>query len=193
MTDTSNQDRFKELIANWEKHGQIFPLRSVKDCLSAGAMLLLIKEATPHGKFADKANQLGFHVRQARRFMACARNFYNRSDAFLNAVDSASKLIELSRLDKSEIDALERGEDVHGITLENLKFMTVLELRQALHDARTQLQAHCLAKLADRSAKPEQRNTTTLSVDEEQMLRNYRKCAKEAQAVILATAVLLVR
>lgn len=51
---------------------RIYQRRTVEDCLDLGRCLLLLKEITPHGEFAQRIELLGIAERTARRFMQAA-------------------------------------------------------------------------------------------------------------------------
>lgn len=116
--------------------------RSVEDILEMGRGLLLIKEQTPHGEFRQHCEQRGIHYRTAARLMSVALKF-SKSDSvsLLKAAGTQAKVLELAVLEDEELAALETGESVAGITLDDVERMGASQLRQAIRDARADLEA----------------------------------------------------
>lgn len=116
--------------------------RSVEDILEMGRGLLLIKEQSTHGEFQDQIAQRGIHYRTAARFMTVALKF-SKSDSvsLLKAAGSQSKVLELAVLEDDELAALESGEPVAGITLDDVERMSASQLRAQLREARADLDA----------------------------------------------------
>lgn len=116
--------------------------RSVEDILEMGRGLLLIKEQTPHGEFQQQCERRGIHPRAARRLMGVALRF-TKSDTMsvLKAAGTQAKVLELAVLDDEELAALESGESAAGITLDDVERMGASQLRQAIRDARADLEA----------------------------------------------------
>ena len=157
-------------------------VRSAKEAVAAGIQLCSIKSALLHGQFSDRVNELGISYSAARRYMALARRFHEACEPFFDAVGSASKMAELLSL--AEAQALAQGKPVGMLTLEAISGMTVKELRQAIRQ-----------HMSDTGLAPpkvaEARATVRLNVQEERMLRRYRKCRPEAQVALLHMAGLL--
>jgi len=108
---------------------RITPVESVE----IGLQLMMLKASVRHGEFMPRLELLGYSFREAQRFMMAARKFHGASNArLLEAVDTVSKLKELSALEDDELDALKSGGEVQGITLDSIKYMTVKELRAAI-------------------------------------------------------------
>lgn len=202
--------QWEALASHWARHGM--PMGRVKTsrrCVEVGIRLLVLKEVTPRGYFLDRVNALGLDRGSAQRYMAVARRFCAASDAFFEAIGSASKLVELLPLDDAE--ALAQGRPAHGLTLDGVALMTVKELRAAVsavvakereaHSVLNDLGAAtgnaAMRKLiatrvvpATPSPKRPDRGVR-LNAEEERMLRRYRKCNPEGRAALLQVAGLL--
>lgn len=130
--------------------------RTVEDCLELGKHLLILKELTPHGEFSQRIELLGIHERMARRFMGATLKF-SKSDkkSVLSVVGNQSKLLELVVLDDGELDALENGETVRGVTLDDVDCMSASELRKAFREKQANEAAtdRVLADLQDANTK----------------------------------------
>jgi hypothetical protein len=59
----------------------------------------------------------------------------------LKSAGTQTKLLELVVLDDGEIEALENGDSVRGITLDKIETMSVSELKKALREARKESEA----------------------------------------------------
>lgn len=116
--------------------------RSVEDILEMGRGLLLIKEQCAHGEFQQQIAARGIQYRTAARFMGVALKF-SKSDSvsLLKAAGTQAKVMELAMLDDSEIAALESGESVGGIVLDDVERMSASQLREALRDMRANVDA----------------------------------------------------
>lgn len=132
---------------------RFYQKRTVEACLELGKRLLLLKELTPHGEFAQRTELLGIGDRMARKFMTATLKFSKRnSNSVLQAAGNQSKLLELVVLDDGEIDELENGGAVGQITLDSIETMSVSELKKALREARADLTAREKV-LADKTEK----------------------------------------
>jgi hypothetical protein len=166
--------------------------RSVDDILTMGRALLLIKEQTPHGDFLQQCEARGTHRRTAQRFMSVALKF-SKSDSvsLLKAAGSQAKVLELAVLDDDELAALESGESVAGITLDDVERMGASQLRQALRDARADIDAK-----DDRAAKRERDIEKLQKQLRQAKLERQRATPAETQAVLrdrVTSALLQVR
>lgn len=176
-------EKWAQLHQAWLVKGWgIGRVRSAKEAVAVGIQLHTLKAALPHGKFNDRINALGVEASTAQRYMAAAKRFHGAADTFFDAIGSASKLFELFPLEDAQ--ALAQGKSVGTLTLEAISDMTVKELRQAIrqHMSDTGLAP---PKVAEKCA------TVRLNVQEERMLRRYRKCRPEAQEALLHMAGLL--
>lgn len=114
---------------------RFYQQRTVEDCLELGKRLLILKELTPHGEFSRRIELLGIHERMARRFMGATLKF-SKTDkkSVLSAAGNQSKLLELLVLEDGELDALENGETVRGVNLDDVDCMSASELRKAFRE-----------------------------------------------------------
>jgi hypothetical protein len=95
--------------------------------------------------------------------MAATFKFSNaNSNSLLAAAGTQTKMLELLILDDGEIEALESGETVRGVTLDKIETMSVSELKKALREAES-----------DKKAKDQviQAKTTELIKKDEQLVR----------------------
>lgn len=111
--------------------------RTAEVCLELGKRLIMLKELTPHGDFAKRAELLGFSRRMAQKFMSATLKFSKaNSNSLLRSAGTQTKLLELVLLDEDEIEELENGGSVRGIDLDDVEAMSVSELKKALRDGR---------------------------------------------------------
>ena len=121
---------------------RFYQRRSVEAVLELGKRLLLLKELTPRGEFQERISDLGIAYRMAAKFMAATLKFSKvNSSSLLEAAGTQTKLLELVVLDDAEIEALESGESVRGVTLDKIETMSVSELKAALRESRADLEA----------------------------------------------------
>lgn len=203
-------DQWEALASGWARHGMpMGRVNTARRCVEAGIRLLMLKEVTPHGEFQDRVNMLGVEASVAQRYMGVARRFRGAPDAFFEAVGSAAKLIALLPLDEAE--ALAQGKPAHGLTLEGVAQMTVRELRAAVRAVvekasearrakelsaapalRAAVESFVAARLGPAQPVPARTaRKVHLNVEEERMLRRYRKCNAEGRAALLQVAGLL--
>ena len=78
---------------------------------------------------------VGMSARYVRYAMAAARRFSNRNAYSDLGID---KLKALSILDEEQIETLDKGGDVNGLTLDDIDRMSTRELRENLRKAREQ-------------------------------------------------------
>ncbi|QRO13104.1 DUF3102 domain-containing protein [Moraxella osloensis] len=124
-------------IGTLEDEIRFYQQRTVEACLEMGKRLLILREMCPHGEFASRLEILGFQQRTAQRFMQAVLKFSNTSTStLLGKIDSQSKLLELITLDDDQLEALNNGESLGEITLDDIETMSVKELRKALKEAR---------------------------------------------------------
>ena len=147
--------------------------RTVEECLELGKCLLLLKEMSAHGEFTKRLDLFGIHERVARRLMGATLKFSKTdSKSVLMAAGSQTKMLELVVLDDAEVEQLNRGESVSGLTLDAIESMSTTELRLALRDHKQRLEAKDKV-LSDRNEK--------LQAAEERLHRPY-KPSKHAAA-----------
>lgn len=167
--------------------------RSVEDILEMGRGLLLIKEQTPHGEFEGQAQARGIHPRVARRLMAVALKFTKTdSKSVLKAAGIQTKMLELTVLEDEELAALESGESVSGINLDDVERMSASELRRALRESRADAEAkdQRINKLSDDLNKEHEKTAKAQrrwkAADPDQQLVILKQSVTEAEQNVLA-------
>lgn len=156
--------------------------RSVEDILEMGRGLLLIKEQTAHGEFEQQAEDRGIHPRVARRLMTIALKFSKTdSKSVLKAAGVQTKMLELAVLDDEELEALDSGDSVAGITLDDVERMSASQLRAALREARADGDAkdQRITKLSDDLNKAEEKTAKAQ--------RKWKKATPDEQSQELLT------
>ncbi len=167
--------------------------RSVEDILEMGRGLLLIKEQTAHGEFQEQIATRGFNYRTAARLMTVALKF-SKSDtvSLLKAAGTQAKVLELAVLDDEDLQALESGDSVAGITVDDVERMSASQLRAALREARADADAkdqrinklsEDLNKESEKTLKA-QRRWKSATPDEQ--LVTLKKSVTEAEQNVLA-------
>ncbi|MBI2278179.1 MAG: DUF3102 domain-containing protein [Dechloromonas sp.] len=117
--------------------------RSAEAALEVGRCLIVMKECEGHGDWLPVLDEIGLEASIAQRMMKVALRFSNAatSQHLLAAAQSKSKLIELMVLDEGEVSALNEGETVRGLKLDDVERMSVSELRRALRQTRADQEA----------------------------------------------------
>lgn len=146
--------------------------RTVEAVLEMGKCLLILKEMCPHGDFAKRIELLGFSPRMAQKFMQATLKVKSEFNSLIAKVDSQTKLLELITLDDDQLEALNSGESVGGITLDDIDTMSVSELKKALKQAR-----------AENEAKDEVLATKNRKIDELDAKLSVRKHIDNAKVV----------
>ncbi len=142
-------------IESLEEEIKFYQRRSVESVLEVGKRLLLLKEVTGHGNFVERIEALGIGERMAQRFMASTLKFSKASSTTLLTLPNLNqgKLLELLILDDGEIEALNNGDDVRGIQLDDVDCMSVSELRRALRKEKADRDAAIARAEADASGQ----------------------------------------
>jgi hypothetical protein len=145
-------------VESLEEEIKFYQRRSVEAVLEMGKRLLLLKEVAGHGGFVTRIESLGIGERMAQRFMASTLKFSKASSTTLLTLPNLNqgKLLELLVLDDGEIEALNSGDEVRGIVLDDVDCMSVSELRRALRLAKADQDVKLAAKdklLADKSRR----------------------------------------
>lgn len=114
---------------------RFYQRQTAEACFELGKRLLVLKELAPHGEFEQRLELLGIERRSAQRFMAVSRKFANATaPSLLKVVGTQTKMLELLVLDDSELSALESGESVRGVSLDDIETMSYRELKAALRE-----------------------------------------------------------
>ncbi len=113
---------------------RFYQRRTVEALLETGKRLLLLKELTPHGEFAQRVEMLGISDRSARRFMqAAAKTAKSAKLADLSGqIKSASAFLELVTHDDDQLEALDELDDVDRMSASQLR----AALREAVEDGK---------------------------------------------------------
>lgn len=101
--------------------------------LQIGRMLIQMHERETHADYAAALERIGISDRFARRARQAAIRLGDRPK--LVALGS-SKALELLSEDDDELDALEHGGTITGVTLDDVDRMSIPELRRALRRER---------------------------------------------------------
>ena len=101
--------------------------QSAVSMIDAGRALIKLKEGLPHGEYEAGLKERGISPRSAHRICASARAFADRSEKFLKL--GRTKLYACLDFSNEELDALEDGQSVLDITLDDLDRMTTRELK----------------------------------------------------------------
>ena len=180
--------RWEELASRWAKHtADMRPAVTARDAMAQGAALLMLKEATVPGGWRNEVNKRGMSASTASRLIACARRFDGAGPGFFEAAGTSAKLFELLPLDQGAVSVLEDEKAWHGITLEGVRSASVVELRTAVRAA----VFHGGADTPEAPSAPPP--AVTLTVNEERMLRLFRKCLPQARAALFTVAEALAR
>lgn len=167
--------------------------RSVEDILEMGRGLLLLKEQTAHGDFQQQCEARSIHPRAAQRLMGVALKF-SKSDtmSLLKAAGTQAKVLELAVLDDDDLQALESGESVAGITLDDVERMSAGELRRALRETRADADAkdQRIQKLSDDLNKAEEKTVKAArkwkAATPDERLATLQQRVSEAELEIVA-------
>lgn len=99
----------------------------------AGRRLILLKEHEQHGEFLKALENIGLDARAARKLMTVAARF---ADTKALQALPRSKMLELAVLDDEDLDELDKGGSVAGLTFDEVDRMGVRELRAQLRQER---------------------------------------------------------
>jgi len=121
-------------VLQGQEYGQLLYIQTGKSMfqlhqmsgLVGGAVLLIIREKEQHGAFLEALKQIGIHPRKAQRYMNYANRFgkYDKLSHLNN-----SKLDLLEELTDPELEKLNAGEEVNGMTLDDWDTMTATQIR----------------------------------------------------------------
>ena len=154
MEKFSNGEAYNEAI--WIERGRYAVRQTMEGMFELGRALIVIKEHTPHGRFAEiTEKEFGIHKREAQRLMNATLRFL---DPKMQKVQpklmelGKSKLLELLVEDDDTLLELADGGEINGNTLDDVDRMTVKELRVALRESRENADAKDKV-IADKNAK----------------------------------------
>jgi hypothetical protein len=120
--------------------------RGCEAFLRAGRLLLVAKGCASHGEWSGMMERLGLEPRQAQRMMEAAKRVAalpnaSTSTHLLEAAGSPSKLIELLSLPEDQFSELAEEGETGELSLDDVAKMTVRDLRNAVREARADLDA----------------------------------------------------
>lgn len=154
MEKFANGEVYNEAI--WIERGRHAVRQTLEGMFELGRALIVIKEHTPHGRFAEITEQeFGIHKREAQRLMNATLRFLDpkMQKAQPKLMDlGKSKLLELLVEDDDTLLEFAEGGEINGHDLDDVDRMTVKELRVALRENREQLAAKDKV-LGDKNAK----------------------------------------
>lgn len=154
MEKFANGEAYNEAI--WIERGRHAVRQTLEGMFELGRALIVIKEHTPHGRFAEiTEKEFGIHKREAQRLMNATLRFLDpkmqKAQPKLMELGK-SKLLELLVEDDDTLLELAEGGDINGNTLDDVDRMTVKELRVALRESRETADAKDKV-IADKNAK----------------------------------------
>jgi hypothetical protein len=135
-------DRLENEIRFWQD-------QAGQSLLEMGKRFIRIKAHEEPGRFMKAIENVGMTDRSVRYAMAAARKFSNRKS--ISDLGS-TKMIALSVLDDDEIDTLEKGGSVKGMTLDDIDRMSTRELRKNFREEKENLKKEKEARKKERAA-----------------------------------------
>jgi len=108
-----------------------------KSIYMLGTCLILLKEASGHGKFLPALERLGVSRDAAGRYMAMARRFANSATSRNLEKLGFSKMTELLPLDDEQVEELTELGQTGELALDDVATMSVKQLRAAVRKERT--------------------------------------------------------
>jgi hypothetical protein len=164
-----------------ENEIRFFQDKAGEALLEMGKRLIRIKAHEGHGQFLASLERLGMTTRSAQYSMAAARKFSNtQSTAYLGN----EKLRALTVLDDDEIQTLDDGGVVKGMTLDDIERMSVRELRDNLREEREKAKKEKEGRKKDRETQEAAFARKDQEICElEQQLRYQQPPTKEQTAL----------
>lgn len=136
--ETYNEER-------WIERGRHAVRQTLEGMFELGRALIVLKEHTEHGYFEKIVNeQFGIQRNEAARLMRATQRFATpqMQKAAPKLMDlGKSKLLELLVEEDATLIGLAEGEEMNGMTLDDVDRMTVRELRIALRESRDETEA----------------------------------------------------
>ena len=157
MEQWGNGETYSE--ERWIERGRQAVRQTMEGMFELGRALIVLKEHTEHGRFETIVKeQFGIRGSESARLMSATRRFATpqMQKAAPKLMDlGKSKLLELLVEEDVTLVGLAEGEEVNGMTFDDVDRMTVRELRVALRESRENL-----------AAKDEVMKTKTAKIDE---------------------------
>lgn len=156
MKQWGNGETYNEDV--WVERAKLATRKTMEGMFELGQALIVLKEHMTWKQFADVCEVLGMSVRAAQQLVQATQRFATpqMQKAAPKLMDlGKSKLLELLVEEDVTLVGLAEGEEVNGMTLDDVGRMTVRELRVALRESRENL-----------AAKDEVMKTKTAKIDE---------------------------
>ncbi|HGG9908737.1 TPA: DUF3102 domain-containing protein [Neisseria meningitidis] len=157
MEQWGNGETYSE--ERWVERGRQAVRQTMEGMFELGRALIVLKEHTEHGRFMEIVKgQFGIGHNETARLMSATQRFATpqMQKAAPKLMDlGKSKLLELLVEEDVTLVGLAEGEEVNGMTFDDVDRMTVRELRVALRESRENL-----------AAKDEVMKTKTAKIDE---------------------------
>ncbi|WP_245606920.1 hypothetical protein [Simplicispira psychrophila] len=160
---------------------RFYQRRTVEAILETGKRLLVLKELTAHGEFAQRVEMLGFARTTAFRFMQAAAKTAKSSklEQLSTQVKSASAFLELVTHDDDVLENL--------TNMDAVEKMSASQLRAALRDAHKEKEAS-EKLMADKNAKIDrlEHRIQIMSADEvlEEVMKEATTITRDALGAI---------
>ncbi len=143
MEKYSGGEAYNEAV--WIERGRFAVRQTMEGMFELGRALIIIKEHTPHGRFAEIAEQeFGLGRRESQRLMNATLRFMDpkmkQAQPQLMKLGK-SKMLELLVEDDDTLLEFAEGGEINGNTLDDVDRMTVKELRVALRESRETAEA----------------------------------------------------
>lgn len=143
MEKYSGGEAYNETV--WIERGRFAVRQTMEGMFELGRALIIIKEHTPHGRFAEIAEQeFGLGRRESQRLMNATLRFMDpkmkQAQPQLMKLGK-SKMLELLVEDDDTLLEFAEGGEINGNTLDDVDRMTVKELRVALRESRETAEA----------------------------------------------------
>ena len=143
MAKFSNGEAYNEAV--WIERGRFAVRQTMEGMFELGRALIVIKEHTPHGRFAEIAEkEFGLGRCESQRLMNATLRFTDpkmkQAQPKLMTLGK-SKLLELLVEEDDTLLELADGGDINGHTLDDIDRMTRNELRAALRESRETAEA----------------------------------------------------
>ncbi|QGL88306.1 hypothetical protein FEO91_08320 [Stenotrophomonas maltophilia] len=165
--------------------------------LRAGSYLVVARECSAHGEWMGMLERLGMEPRQAQRMMEAARRVSSLPNAsapthLLAAAKNTTKLIELLSLPEDQFAELATTGETADLTLDDVERMTFRELREAVRNARADIEAkdQRISKLSDDLNREHEKTTKAQrrwkTAEPDQQLIILKQAVTEAEQAVLA-------
>ena len=156
---------------------RFYQRRTVEAILETGKRLLVLKELTAHGEFAQRVEMLGFHIKTAQRFMRAAVKT-SKSDILSHLSKQAKNGLAFLELVTHDDDVLENLAE-----MDDVEKMSASQLRAALRESREEKSA-VEKVLTDKNATNDKLRAQLKRIDTLPANEALQSTLKEATAVM---------